>query len=178
MAAVLLMSNPQAIVRAFAHDGLAPHELCSTANQLVAGTVAPGKYITFFYAVVDAVRMRLDYCSPGHNPPMLQHRDGTPETLGAGGPLLGVIPGACYASGITELRPGDCLVLYTDGISEAMNAKDEEFGEVRLNGVVQPAAQQRRVPRTDNGSRGAVLKWRLPRRRDCAGHDGELRWAG
>jgi hypothetical protein len=60
----------------------------SSAQQPIAGTFAPRKYITFFYAVVDAVRMRLDYCSAGHNPPMLQHRDGTPETFGAGDPLL------------------------------------------------------------------------------------------
>jgi|SRR5271157_815306 len=132
MAAALLMSNLQAIVRAFAHDGLAPQELCAKANQLIAGTVAPGKYITFFYAVVDAARMRLDYCNAGHNPPMLQHRDGTLETLGEGGPVLGVFPGACYAGGTADLRPDDCLVLFTDGITEAMNAEDVEFGEERL----------------------------------------------
>src|SRR5512133_2873135 len=89
MAAALLMSNLQAIVRAFAHSGLEPQELCAKANQLIAATVAPGKYITFFYAVVDAARMRLDYCNAGHNPPMLQHGNGTLETLGEGGPVLG-----------------------------------------------------------------------------------------
>jgi phosphoserine phosphatase RsbU/P len=132
MAAALLMSNLQAIVRAFARGGVEPHELCARANQLIAANVAPGKYITFFYAVVDAARMRLDYCNAGHNPPMLQHRDGTLETLGEGGPVLGVFPGACYAGGTADLRPDDCLVLFTDGITEAMNAKDEEFGEERL----------------------------------------------
>ncbi len=132
MAAALLMSNLQAIVRAFAHSGLEPRELCAKANQLIAGTVAPGKYITFFYGVVDAARMRLDYCNAGHNPPMLQHRNGTMETLGEGGPVLGVFPGAPYAGGTVDLRPDDCLVLFTDGITEAMNAADEEFGEERL----------------------------------------------
>lgn len=132
MAAALLMSNLQAIVRAFAHAGLEPHELCAKANRLIAATVAPGKYITFFYAVVDVARMRLDYCNAGHNPPMLQHRNGTIETLGEGGTVLGVFPDACYTSAIAQLRPDDCLVLFTDGITEAMNAKDEEFGEERL----------------------------------------------
>ena len=132
MAAALLMSNLQAIVRAFAHSGLEPQELCAKANQLIAATVAPGKYITFFYAVVDAARMRLDYCNAGHNPPMLQHRNGTLETLGEGGPVLGVFPGTRYACGTADLQPEDCLVLFTDGITEAMNAKDEEFGEERL----------------------------------------------
>ena len=132
MAAALLMSNLQAIVRAFAPGGLAPHELCSRANRLIAGNVAPGKYITFFYAVIDTARMTLEYCNAGHNPPILRRRDGTLERLGEGGPVLGVLPGATYAAGTAELRSGDCLVLYTDGISEAFNAADEEFGEARL----------------------------------------------
>ncbi len=132
MAAALLMSNLQAIVRAFAPSELSPAELCAKANQLIAGNVAPGKYITFFYAVIDAVHMRLDYCNAGHNPPILRRRDGTLEWLRDGGPVLGVIPGAPYAAGTVELRSGDCLVLYTDGITEAFNAADEEFGEERL----------------------------------------------
>ena len=109
--------------------------------------VAPGKYITFFYAVVDATRLRLDYCNAGHNPPILQHRDGTRETLGEGGPVLGIFPAARYAPGSAQLRPGDCLALFTDGITEAMNAQDEEFGEQRLTALLsQPSAsaEQRR----------------------------------
>ena len=132
MAAALLMSNLQAIVRAFAPAGPAPEELCTKANALIAGNVASGKYITFFYAVADTVRMRLDYCSAGHNPPFLQRRDGTLDTLAEGGPVLGIFPAAHYVGGTAELRPGDCLVLFTDGVTEAMNAKDEEFGEQRL----------------------------------------------
>ena len=132
MAPELLMSNLQAIVRAFAHAGLKPRELCAKANELIAASVAQGKYITFFYAVVDIAGMRLDYCNAGHNPPMLKHRNGRMETLGEGGPVLGIFPDARYADGTAELRADDCLVLFTDGITEAMNAKDEEFGEERL----------------------------------------------
>jgi len=140
MAAALLMSNLQAIVRAFAPGELAPNELCAKANQLIAANVAPGKYITFFYAVIDTARMRLDYCNAGHNPPILRRRDGTLEWLREGGPVLGVLPTAPYAAGSVELRSGDCLVLYTDGITEAYNAADEEFGEERLiRALDQPA---------------------------------------
>ncbi|MGH9562560.1 MAG: PP2C family protein-serine/threonine phosphatase [Terracidiphilus sp.] len=74
MPAALLMSNLQAIVRAFAPTGLAPSELCAKANQLIAANVAPGKYITFFYAVVDTERMRLDYCNAGQQPTTLASR--------------------------------------------------------------------------------------------------------
>jgi sigma-B regulation protein RsbU (phosphoserine phosphatase) len=141
MAAALLMSNLQAIVRAFAPAGLSPQELCAKANQLIAANVAPGKYITFFYAIIDAARLRLDYSNAGHNPPILQHRDGTRETLGEGGPVLGIFPAARYAGATAQLRPGDCLALFTDGITEAMNAQDEEFGERRLIALLnQPSA--------------------------------------
>jgi sigma-B regulation protein RsbU (phosphoserine phosphatase) len=132
MAAALLMSNLQAIVRAFAPTGMAPRELCAKANQLIAGNVAPGKFITFFYAQLDLAAMRIDYCSAGHNPTLLYRRDGAYEWLGEGGPVLGVIPGAAYAAGSAQLRPGDRLILYTDGISEAMDPTGEEFGEERL----------------------------------------------
>ncbi len=136
MGAALLMSNLQAIVRAFAPPATAPEELCTKANGLIAGNVASGKYITFFYAIVDTARMRLDYCSAGHNPPMLLRRDGTLETLAEGGPVLGIFPAAHYVGGTVELKPGDYLVLFTDGITEAMNAEDEEFGEQRLEDLM------------------------------------------
>jgi len=135
MAAALLMSNLQAIVRAFAPGGPSPVELCTKANQLIAANVAPGKYITFFYAVVDAAGMRLEYCNAGHNPPLLQRLDGTLETLVEGGPVLGIFPGAGYSFGVVELKHGDRLLVFTDGITEAMNAADEEFGEGRLRDV-------------------------------------------
>jgi serine phosphatase RsbU (regulator of sigma subunit) len=144
MGAALLMSNLQAIVRAFAPSGLAPNELCARANQLIAANVAPGKYITFFYAVVDTARMHIDYCNAGHNPPLLHHRDNATETvsvnaieiLGEGGPVLGILPAATYTCGSAELRPQDCLVLYTDGITEAANSEEEEFGEERLKALL------------------------------------------
>jgi sigma-B regulation protein RsbU (phosphoserine phosphatase) len=136
MAAALLMSNLQAIVRAFAPVATAPEELCTKANGLIAGNVASGKYITFFYAVVDTARMRLDYCSAGHNPPMLLRSDGTLETLAEGGPVLGIFPAAHYVGGTLGLKAGDSLVLFTDGITEAMNATDEEFGEQRLEDLM------------------------------------------
>jgi len=155
MGAALLMSNLQAIVRAFAPAGLAPNELCARANHLIAANVAPGKYITFFYAVVDTAKMRIDYCNAGHNPPLLHHRESARGTLGEntiemlteGGPVLGILPAAEFAGGTAELRPQDCLVLYTDGITEAANAQDEEFGEERLKTLLRQDAgspEQRR----------------------------------
>lgn len=136
MPAALLMSNLQAIVRAFAPSGMTPNELCAKANRLIAANVAPGKYITFFYAVIDTESMHLEYCNAGHNPPLLHHDNGAIDPLGEGGPVLGILPGANYSCGSAELRPGDFLVLYTDGISEAVDTNDEEFGEDRLKNLL------------------------------------------
>ncbi len=137
MGAALLMSNLQAIVRSFAASAPSAAELCAKANQLVAANIAPGKFITFFFAVADVGKGRLDYCSAGHNPPVLLRRSGKVERLGEGGPVLGVFPRAVYSGGGTPLQAGDCLLMYTDGITEAMNRDGEEFGEERLLATLQ-----------------------------------------
>jgi len=96
--------------------------------------------LAIFRAVIDTARMTLAYCNAGHNPPILRRRDGAIEWLREGGPVLGVLPAASYPAGAIELRPGDCLALFTDGISEAFNAAGEEFGEKRIiQALNQPA---------------------------------------
>ncbi len=132
MAAALLMSNLQAIVRSFASLGLSPAEMCRKANQVIAGNIAAGKFITFFYALVEPGGAGLDYCNAGHNPPVLLRRSGKVERLADGGPLLGIFPQAEYLTGQTGLEPGDTLVLFTDGITEAAADGCDEFGEERL----------------------------------------------
>jgi serine phosphatase RsbU (regulator of sigma subunit) len=130
--AALLMSNLQAIARSFAPAGLSAAALCAKANEVIAGNIAPGKFITFFCAIVEEGGRKIDYCNAGHNPPIVMRTDGTLERLTEGGPLLGVFPDAPYAGGTASLGPGDKLVLFTDGITEATSAEGEEFGEARL----------------------------------------------
>lgn len=139
MAAALLMSNLQAIVRSFAPEGVSPAELCAKANKVMSGNIAPGKFITFFYAVVEADGLRADYCNAGHNPPILVHENGGVELLKHGGPLLGVLPDAVYETGRVGLNAQDKLVLFTDGITEAAAIETQEFGEERLVEVVKTA---------------------------------------
>lgn len=143
MGAALLMSNLQAIVRSFVPVGLDAAGLCAKANEVIAGNIAPGKFITFFCAILDEGGRNVDYCNGGHNPPLLVRADGTVERLAAGGPLLGVFPEAVYSGGSATLGPGDKLVLFTDGITEATGAEGEEFGEARLVEVVTRAANNR-----------------------------------
>ena len=130
--AALLMSNLQAAVRAFASEAVEPHALCHQVNRILCGNIAEGRFISFFYCVLDAMTGVLTYCNAGHYLPMLVRADGTSERLGIGGPVLGVLPDAEYEKASISLGAGDRVVLFTDGLTEARNDADDEFGEDRL----------------------------------------------
>ena len=131
MPAALLMSNVQAVVKSLASAQVAPGELCARVNRVMCENIVSHRFITCFYAVFDSETRRLSYSNAGHCPPILI-RDGECLRLREGGPVLGVFPGEFYFQGEIELRSGDCLVLYTDGVTEARTSSDKEFGENRL----------------------------------------------
>jgi sigma-B regulation protein RsbU (phosphoserine phosphatase) len=130
--AALLMSNLQAAVRAFASEATPPQDLCQQVNRILCGNIAEGRFISFFYGVLDAAAGVFTYANAGHHPPMLVHGDGRVERLDAGGPVLGVIPTAEYEQAEVAIGAGDRLVLFTDGLTEARDTGDREFGEPRL----------------------------------------------
>src|SRR6476646_3233 len=130
--AALLMSNLQAAVRAFASEAIEPQALCLQVNRILCGNIAEGRFISFFYCVLDATTGVLTYTNAGHYLPMLVRANGSVERLGIGGPVLGVLPEAEYEQASVTVHPGDRLVLFTDGLTEARDAADEEFGEDRL----------------------------------------------
>ena len=130
--AALLMSNLQAAVRAFASDANAPGALCQQVNRILCGNIAEGRFISFFYCITDTEAGTLTYANAGHYPPVLLRADGTCERLTEGGPVLGIFDDATYGTATVRMAPGDRLILYTDGITEAMNADGDEFGEDRL----------------------------------------------
>jgi len=131
MPAAMLMSNLQAAVKAFATAGASPRELCGQINRLMCGNIAQGKFISLFYAVLDAGRSTLTSCNAGHNPPILVSSAGV-RRLDVGGVVLGVMERWEYNEQKVPLHPGDRLLMYTDGITECCNAGGEEFGEQRL----------------------------------------------
>jgi sigma-B regulation protein RsbU (phosphoserine phosphatase) len=130
--AALLMSNLQAAVRAFASEVTEPQALCHQVNRILCGNIAEGRFISFFYCVLDATAGTLTYTNAGHYLPMVVRVDGSAERLGDGGPVLGVLADADYGQAQVALGPGDRIVLFTDGLTEARNEADEEFGEERL----------------------------------------------
>jgi len=135
MPAALLMSNLQAAVRAFAQgtaEPAPPATICSNVNRLLCRHMVSGRFITFCFAWIDPARQSLVYANAGHNPPLLLHRNGEIVRLGEGGMVMGVFADAAFKQAELALQPGDRLLFYTDGITEAPNADGEEFGEDRL----------------------------------------------
>jgi sigma-B regulation protein RsbU (phosphoserine phosphatase) len=135
-AAALLMSSLHAAVhmQANTHDSLV--KTISAVNRYLVESIPPNRFVTLFYAELDPKKGTLAFLNAGHNPPLIVHAGGTMEQLAAGGLPLGIMPNADFREGRTKLHPGDVLVIYSDGVSEAVNAGGEEFGPTRLYEVV------------------------------------------
>ncbi len=130
--AALLVSNLQAAVRASSSADVPPCELCHGVNKLMRSNLGQDRFVTFFYGLLDAPARQLTYCNAGHNAPVLVRAGGSVERLHCGGLVLGLAVEAPYEQGTVQLEPGDRLLLFTDGLTEANNAEGEEFGEERL----------------------------------------------
>ena len=142
VSAALLMANVQATVRAFAADAVSPAWLCGRVNSVLCNNIATGKFVTLFYGVLDAERRTLEYTNAGHLLPILIRARHSVQTLDNGGALLGVFPQWKYEDSVAQLAPGDRLLFFTDGITEAATPDGEEFGEQRLVEAVRRANQQ------------------------------------
>jgi phosphoserine phosphatase RsbU/P len=115
-----------------ASPSLAPDGLCARLNALLCRNMTSDRFITFFYGQLDGPTRMLRFASAGHNAPYLLRSDGTHRRLREGGGVLGVFPDQKFELGCAQLVPGDRVVLFTDGVTEANNAEGEEFGEARL----------------------------------------------
>ena len=128
--ASLLMANLQATIRALAPLGLSLSELTSRVNDLICDNTSGGRFITFFWGLLHSDSRKLQCVNAGHNPPFLVRSDGSVERLTAGGMLLGILKSVQnYEESEVCFKSGDVLVMFTDGVSEAMNTQGEEFGE-------------------------------------------------
>ncbi|MFZ0273878.1 MAG: SpoIIE family protein phosphatase [Acidobacteriaceae bacterium] len=132
ISAALLMASLRASLRGVSLNSPRNFaELMRKVNVLVYEASASNRYATFFFAAYDPKTHRLECVNAGHNPPVLL-RKGEVIRLEAGGPVVGLLPFAPYTEQALTLEPGDLLLLYTDGISEAMTHDDEEWGEDRM----------------------------------------------
>jgi serine phosphatase RsbU (regulator of sigma subunit) len=137
MPAALLMSNLQAIVRAMASEDMPPKQLCEKVNRVISSNMTPGKFITFFYCLLDAQNKKLVYTNAGHNRPILFRQDGSWMELKEGGLALGMSRERNYEQGEAELKSGDRLLLFTDGVTEVTNTEGQAFDEQRLIGLLE-----------------------------------------
>jgi phosphoserine phosphatase RsbU/P len=149
--AALLASSLQATVRAVAEGGATAHEVVSRANRALCRQGTNGRFVTLFVAMLDPGDGAVAYCNGGHNAPILVRADGTVERLETGGMIVGVFERASYEPGRAMTRPGDRLLLFTDGLTEAGVGTNEEYGDSRLAGTIvrhrhlDPAALVERV---------------------------------
>jgi sigma-B regulation protein RsbU (phosphoserine phosphatase) len=135
--ASLLMANLQATIRALVPLGLPLAELTQRVNDLICDNTGLDRFITFFWGILDVRGKSFRYVSAGHNPPFLLRSSGSVERLDKGGIILGIMKTLVpYQEGEVSLGPGDVLVLFTDGVSEAMDAGGEELGEEKLETVI------------------------------------------
>jgi phosphoserine phosphatase RsbU/P len=131
----LLMSSLQAATRPLLEQKLAPSELCSRLNRILCEVTPDDKFVSFFYAVLDGTENRLTYCNAGHNPPWLIHCDANATELESTGVVLGQFPDWTFEQKQVQICHGELLLLFTDGLVEASNAREEPYGEWRLSRI-------------------------------------------
>ena len=157
VAAALIMAVVQASLRIVADEDTSLPKLAEKINGFLHRSTGSNSYATFFYAQLDEESRRLTYVNAGHNPPFLfrssprpagAHADSGIEIyeLNVGGTVLGLFPQMTYEQGTLDLRTGDVLIAFTDGVTEALNVAEEEYGETRLKDLLRtvihlPAAE-------------------------------------
>jgi sigma-B regulation protein RsbU (phosphoserine phosphatase) len=126
--ASLLMASVHAYVQALAGTA-APDLVIARLNRFLFANTPTSRFVTLFYAELDAGSRRLAYVNAGHIPPYHVARDGKVSRLEKGGPALGILGGESFEVGQLELEPGDTLAMVTDGVTEANSPDEREFGD-------------------------------------------------
>ncbi len=134
--ASLLMANLQATLRGQAHRDPVPISCLKRCNSMLFHSTNPEHFVTLFFGLLDLENHELTFCNAGHNYPLLFSAGVPPRLLETGGVVLGVIKEYRFEQETVRLSPGDVLVIYSDGITEAMDSTEIEFGESRLNEII------------------------------------------
>jgi sigma-B regulation protein RsbU (phosphoserine phosphatase) len=139
--AALLMAFLRASLRAATHIGYSPHISMAKVNYLLWESIERNQFVTAFYGILDVSNQTLTYTNAGHNPPILLDKDGNHSFIERGSVPLGMFRDTRYHEYYLTTEPGEVLVLYTDGVTEAQNPLGEEFGRDRLAAAVQAHRQ-------------------------------------
>ncbi len=131
--AAIFMAVSHTLIKATGIRDLASNECMETVNNILCGESVGSMFVTVFYGIYDSETGQVDYTNAGHNPPYILHADGSVEMLQNDGNLvLGVMENMKFKRSSLQLNPGDALVMYTDGVTEAENKEHAQFGESRL----------------------------------------------
>src|SRR5665213_1795921 len=136
MPASLLMMGLQARVQVLIEEPKSLAEVTTRLNRITSANCPSNRFITFFMCILDGASGELTYCNAGHNPPIVVLNSGQCELLSGGGPVLGILPSIEYQDFSTHLDEGDCIVIYSDGVTEAADQEGEEFETDRLGEAV------------------------------------------
>jgi len=128
----LIMAAFRASLKAEIRNNYAIRTIVAKVNSLLHESIEAGNYVTAFYGVLDSKNKIFTYSNGGHNPPMVVKADGSRKYLSEGGVALGIFSDTAYKEKRCSLHPGDILIFYTDGVTEARNEREEEFGLERL----------------------------------------------
>jgi len=137
MPAALLMSSMQAALMPLIWQNLPAREVCQRLNRTLCEITPVGKFVSFFYGVLNNRENRLTYCNAGHNAPILVGGNGATSELNAAGAVLGFFPDWVYEQSDIQLNHGDRLLLFTDGLVEACDRDGEPFGEWNVAKIAQ-----------------------------------------
>ncbi|MBC8647111.1 MAG: SpoIIE family protein phosphatase [Thermoanaerobaculia bacterium] len=151
----LLMASLQASFHAWADESVPVAEMTGRLSEAISRRTGPDRFITFFLVLLDPPAGEIEYTNAGHNPGLLLRREGAVEELSSHGLPLALFPGKPYGSSKLTLQPGECLYLYTDGLTEANNPEGEEFGLPRLKNCL--AGQVGRAPAEIEAALGTAL---------------------
>jgi sigma-B regulation protein RsbU (phosphoserine phosphatase) len=141
VSAALLMAVTRSLLRACALRGGEPGSCLREVNRLLIRDTTAERFVTLFYAVLDAEDGSMCYANAGHNPPLVLRTSGAVDELSGTELVVGVLPEACYQTRRLRLHTGESLFLYSDGISEALNPQREQFSEQRLKRVLSEARE-------------------------------------
>jgi sigma-B regulation protein RsbU (phosphoserine phosphatase) len=135
--AALFMAVSRTMIRSKGVQGVSPSECLTESNRLLASYSVDCMFVTVFYAIYNTKTGHVTYCNAGHNPPHLLRANGTTEELPKPkNTIVGAFDGIEYQDDTLQLEHGDTLVMFTDGVTEAMNPKFEEFGNERLDNIL------------------------------------------
>jgi sigma-B regulation protein RsbU (phosphoserine phosphatase) len=132
------MAVSRTLIRATGIRGGSPSDCLTYSNKLLAAESVNCMFVTVFYGILDLTTGEVSYCNAGHNPPYVLKKNGevTPLPMSQD-PMVGAIDGIEFHQSTLQLEHGDSLVMFTDGVTEAMNINNEEFGETRLEDTLE-----------------------------------------